>query len=214
MDPDRQADGVRPGPAGAPGEAAERLEYRFKPSLLGALWSFTLTADALIWRHGRREAVFPLDEIARLRLTYRPQSLQARRYRTDIIMTDGRRVALISVTWRAMLALTPQSRDYTAFVRALHQRLVARGSKAIGFCGLARPLYLAGLFGLGLIALAMLVLAIGALAQGYLSGAGFIVAFLALGGWQLGTYFWRNRPRTYRLDAVPDELVPPSGAAQ
>jgi hypothetical protein len=40
------------------------------------------------------------------------------------------------------------------------------------------------------------------------SGAAFIAAFLGFFLWQAGTFFRRNRPGTFRPDAVPETVLP------
>jgi hypothetical protein len=40
------------------------------------------------------------------------------------------------------------------------------------------------------------------------SGAAFVAAFLALFMWQAGNLFRRNRPGTFRPDAVPPLVLP------
>jgi hypothetical protein len=39
-------------------------------------------------------------------------------------------------------------------------------------------------------------------------GAAFIAAFLAFFLWQAGAFFHRNRPGTFRPDAVPPQVLP------
>ncbi len=56
--------------------------------------------------------------------------------------------------------------------------------------------------------LAIAALAVRALAVGAFAGAAFIAGFLALFLWQAGGFFLRNRPGTYRPDAVPRQLLP------
>ena len=54
------------------------LSYAYKPSLLGAPWEFRLTADALEWSIGRHQGRTPYDRIARVRLSFRPVTMQTR----------------------------------------------------------------------------------------------------------------------------------------
>lgn len=182
--------------------------YAFKPSLLGALWTFDLTPDALVWRAGRRDVAFPYADIVRLRLTYRPQSLQAQRYRADIVRRDGKRVAILSVTWRGMLAVTPQAKAYSAFMRELHTRLDRAGATTDFRTGLPGPLYWTGLGVLGVLALVLAALAIRAMFDGYWPGAAFVAGFMTLSAWQLGGFFRRNRPRLYCARDIPPDLLP------
>ena len=58
------------------------------------------------------------------------------------------------------------------------------------------------------VSLGLAALVARALQAGATSAAVLIVAFLALFLWQGGNYFRRNRPRLYRPDALPAELMP------
>ena len=40
------------------------------------------------------------------------------------------------------------------------------------------------------------------------SGSAFIAAFLGFFLWQAGNFFRRNRPQTFRPDAVPETVLP------
>lgn len=184
------------------------MHYSFKPSLLGAMWEFELTPEALLWRAGRRTGRWLYADIAQVRLTYRPQSMQAQRYRADLRHKDGGRIALLSVTWRGMLALSTQSDDYRAFVVELHRRLAAANSQTEYVSGLKRPLYALGLGMLVVLGIGMLLLCLRAIIEGAYAGAAFVVAFMAVGGWQMGGFMWRNRPGSYAPDQIPAKLLP------
>jgi hypothetical protein len=41
-----------------------------------------------------------------------------------------------------------------------------------------------------------------------IAGALFVVAFLAVFLWQMGGFLRGNRPGTYRLDALPADVLP------
>jgi hypothetical protein len=47
--------------------------------------------------------------------------------------------------------------------------------------------------------------------MGATAGALMVGGFLALFLWQVGTFFRRNRPGTYRPDAIPAEVLPAGG---
>ena len=57
-------------------------------------------------------------------------------------------------------------------------------------------------------ALALAALAVRALSEQAWGGAAFIAAFFALFLYQAGNFFRRNRPGTFRPDAVPPLLLP------
>jgi hypothetical protein len=58
------------------------------------------------------------------------------------------------------------------------------------------------------VCLALAALTARALQIGATAGAAVVGGFLALFLWQVGTFFRRNRPGTYRADAIPAEVLP------
>ena len=50
--------------------------YSYKPSLMGAAFEFRLRPDALEWSKGRYEGRTPYDRIQRVRLSFRPITMQ------------------------------------------------------------------------------------------------------------------------------------------
>src|SRR5258708_39636696 len=63
--------------------------YAYKPSLIGAAHRFELTGQGLSWRFAGRTGVWPYADIAGVRLSYRPVSMQAHRFRADITNRNG-----------------------------------------------------------------------------------------------------------------------------
>ena len=60
------------------------LHYAYKASLVGAAHQFELTEQGLSWRIAGRSGLWPYADIASVRLSYRPVSMQSRRFRADI----------------------------------------------------------------------------------------------------------------------------------
>ena len=58
--------------------------YAYKPSLMAAPWELRLKGDALTWRAGRHEGRVPYGRIARVRLSFRPATMQTRRFVTEL----------------------------------------------------------------------------------------------------------------------------------
>jgi hypothetical protein len=61
-------------------EAAAGLRYAYKASLIGSAHQFELTDQGLSWQVGGKSGVWPYADIARISLSYRPVSMQSRRY--------------------------------------------------------------------------------------------------------------------------------------
>jgi hypothetical protein len=182
--------------------------YTYKPSLMGAAWEFRLRGDALEWHAGRHQGRFPYARITRVRLSYRPVTMQSRRFVAEIWPAGGPKLTIASTTWRSMVEQTAQDEAYGAFIRELHRRLAAGGSAASLEIGLPPMLYWPGLVVFAGAALALAALTVRALQIGELAGAAFVGGFFALFVWQSGNYFRRNRPGRYRADAPPRDLVP------
>ena len=192
----------------AAGEGGPETRYAYKASLIGSAHEFELTDGGLSWRVGSRSGVWPYGDIASVRLSFRPVSMQARRFRADIDNAGGGRIAILSTTWQTAALMAPQDHGYRAFMAELHRRLRNAGSKAALIGGLGSKTYAAALALLTLLAIAMTGLLLRAVLTGEFWGALFLVGFAALFAWQIGGFVKRNRPRGYSFDALPDALLP------
>ena len=190
-----------------PNEAAP-ISYAYKASLVGAAHRFELTGEGLSWRIAGKSGVWPYAAIAGVRLSYRPVSMQSRRFRADIDGADRGRIALLSTSWQTSVLISPQDLDYRVFIVALHRRMAEAGSNAVLTGGLKPRLYIAALVLLALVGVAMTGLLIRAIMTGELAGILFLIGFAALFGWQVGGFVRRNRPQSYTFDHLPEALLP------
>jgi hypothetical protein len=189
-------------------EAAPAINYAYNASLIGSAHRFELTDDGLSWHVGSRSGLWRYDEISAIRLSFRPVSMQQRRFRADVSGADGRRIAILSTTWQTATLMATQDHGYRDFILALHARMAAAGSRAELTAGLGRATYAAALALLALLAVAMAALLARALATGEITGGLFVIGFAALFAWQVGGFIRRNRPQTYGFDQLPKQLLP------
>jgi hypothetical protein len=182
--------------------------YVYKPSLMGAAWELRLRPDALAWQVGRHQGRIPYGRITRVRLSFRPVTMQTRRFVTEIWSPDGPRLSIASTSWRSLVEQQMQDRPYGAFIRELHRRIAAAGAAASFETGTPAVLYWPGLAVFAGVAVALAALTVSALHVGAYAGAAVVGGFFGLFVWQSGSYFQRNRPGRYRPDAVPKALVP------
>ena len=187
---------------------AAATRYACKASLIGSAHQFELTEQGLAWQVGARSGVWPYADIAVFRLSYRPVSMQSRRFRADIERKDGQRIAILSTSWQTVALMAPQDREYRVFITELHARMQRAGSSATLIGGIKSGLYVAGVAMLALVAISITGLLARALATGEFGGALFLVCFAALFGWQIGGFIRRNRPQSYTFDALPKGLLP------
>jgi hypothetical protein len=189
-------------------QASPAVRYAYRASLIGAAHQFELTDVGLSWRVSGKSDVWPYAGIASIRLSYRPVSMQAHRFRADIENTGGARLVMLSTTWQTAALMAPQDNDYRAFIAQLHARMADAASKATLIGGLSPRIYGAAVLLLTLVALAMTGLLIRAIAVGEWAGILFLLGFAALFAWQIGGFIRRNRPQAYTFDHLPEALLP------
>jgi hypothetical protein len=187
--------------------------YSYKASLMGAAFEFRLRPDGLEWRKGRHEGRTPYGRITRVRLSFRPMTMQMRRFVAEIWPVDGPKLTIASTTWRSLVEQSAQDDAYGAFIRDLHRRMadqsLAAAPSQVSFeTGMSPVLYWPGLVLFAGASVGFLVLTVRALELAAYGGAALIGGFLVLSLWQSGVYFRRNRPGRYRPEAPPRYLVP------
>jgi hypothetical protein len=194
--------------AATPAHDVPAIRYAYKASLIGAAHRFELTDGGLSWRFAGRAGVWSYVDIAAVRLSYRPVSMQARRFRADLRHVEGGRIVIVSTSWQTAALMAPQDRDYRAFIVGLHERMAKAGSAAELTGGLGRKTYAAALALVALVGVMMFSLFVRALMVGMWGGVLFLIGFAALFGWQVGGFIRRNRPIRYGFDRVPEALLP------
>jgi hypothetical protein len=187
---------------------APGTRYAYKASLIGSAHQFELTEQGVSWRIAGRTGLWPYADIASVRLSYRPVSMQARRFRADIGEINGKRLAILSTSWQTAALMAPQDKDYRDFIAELHARMAKAGSRAVLTGGLGPRVYAAAIVCVALLAMAMSGLLLRAIVSGEWPGALFLISFAALFAWQVGGFIARNRPLTYTFGDLPKALLP------
>jgi hypothetical protein len=187
---------------------AESTAYSFRPSLLGAAREFKLTDDGIDWAVARKSGRIRFTEVRRLRMSYRPTSMQSHRFMTELWAQGAPKLEILSSSWKSMVEQQRLDRPYAAFVAELHRRIALATPSARYEQGSNPLLYWPGLIVFAGLALALAVLIVRGLQADTKAGAAFVGCFLLLLLWQGGNFFRRNRPGVYRPEALPAELLP------
>jgi hypothetical protein len=182
--------------------------YAYKPSRLAPVWQFQLAPDAIEWEAGTRRGRLPYADIRRMRLSFRPRSMQTHRFVAEIWPTRGGKLRLASSSPRGMAEYEAHDAAYAAFLDELHRRLAAAQSPATFEGGLAPLRYWPGVAIFAAVSLMLAALIVRALATANRSAALLLGALLAVFLWQGGAFFQRNRPRRYHPQAPPRDLLP------
>ena len=130
------------------------------------------------------------------------------RFVTELWADDATKLTIVSTSWKSMFEQERLDQSYAAFVTELHRRLAAAGTTARLEQGTHPLRYWPGLVIFAAVSLALAALTVRALQMQAFGGAAFIAAFLMLFLWRGGEYFRRNRPRLYRAEAPPADLIP------
>lgn len=188
--------------------AAESTAYAYRPSLLGAAWEFKLVGDGIDWSAGRKAGHIPFRTVRRLRMSYRPASMQSHRFMTELWADGAPKLEILSSSWKSLVEQERLDKPYAAFVAELHRRVALAAPPARFEQGSHPLLYWPGLIAFGGVSLGLALLIVRALQADSKGGAAFVGAFLVLFLWQGGNFFRRNRPGFYRPEALPPELMP------
>jgi hypothetical protein len=182
--------------------------YAFKPSLMGALCRLTLQPDALGWELGRRSGRIRYESIKAVRLSYRPVTMQSHRFITEVWSPDSPKIQIVSSSWRSIMEQERLDRAYSAFIAELHRRLAAAGTTTQFSTGLPVATYGVGIVLFAAVLGAVAIMAARTALAAEWTAAAVVGAFFLVFVYQLGTYFWRNRPGRYRPDAIPAGVLP------
>ena len=183
--------------------------YAFKPSLIGSLCQFTLKPDALEWQIGRRSGRIRYDVDPR-----RPAVVPAGddADRTASSPRSGPpgnpKIQIVSVSWRSIMEQQRLDAPYAAFIAELHRRLAAASSSAQFSTGLPLATYWVGVVIFSAVLIATGGLLVRAVSFGQWAPTAVVAIFFLVFAYQLGTYFYRNRPGRYRPDAIPADVLP------
>ena len=188
--------------------AASDPTYAFKPSLIGAMAEFTLKADAMDWHIGRRSGRLRYDRVLAVRLSYRPVTMQSHRFVTEIWSHDNPKIQIVSVSWRSIMEQERLDKAYSAFVTELHRRVAAANTTARFSTGLPAATYWVGIVIFGAVLIATAALFVRAMGSVQWAATAVVGIFFLVFAYQLGNYFYRNRPGRYRADAIPTDVLP------
>jgi len=184
------------------------FSYAYKSSLVGAPLEFQLAPDALEWRKGGIAGRTPYGSVRRIRLSFRPMTMQNYRFVTEVWPDSGPKLQIASTSWKSLVEHQRLDAEYRAFVSELSRRVGAAGGNTAFDTGSPAFLYWPGVLVFTGASFALAALAVRALQEQAWGGAAFIAAFFALFLYQAGNFFRRNRPGTYSPDAVPPLLLP------
>jgi hypothetical protein len=182
--------------------------YAYRPSVFGGMCAFRAAPGRLYWEIGRHSGDFAYSAIRRIRLSFRPVNLANQRYIAEIWAEGVPKLTVASTSWKSIVEQERRDGDYAAFIRALHARIAASGADPELIVGSPALIYWPGVAVMALMIAAFPVIIWRTAQAGASLAAVIIAAFMAYCCWQLGTFFYRNRPGRYALEALPAAVMP------
>lgn len=182
--------------------------YEHSPRPIGGPIKFTLKGDRLVVDSGRKVYEVRLGAVDTVRMTYEPGRFAQKAFRTKVRMKDGKTFTFSSLSWKSLVEAESLPGQYRAFTQALFEGIAQANPQARFVAGKPWILWAATtLVAIGsLLAMAYLIwraLTGGATAVALLGGL-----FAAVGVWQIEPMVRLNKPRPFRPDAPPAELLP------
>lgn len=187
---------------------ADAPHYSFRTSMMGPPHEFRLAADALEWTAGRRSGRVPYAAVQRVRLSFRPLSLQTHRFIAEIWGSGQPKLTIASTSWKSLVEQQRQDGAYRAFLTEFHRRVAAQAPGASYETGTAAFIYWPGVILFSGLLFGFAFLVVQALLEQSWAGALFIGVFGAVFVHQMGGFFWRNRPGRYDPAQMPDHILP------
>jgi len=187
---------------------SEIVSYSYRPSVFGAFREFSLTERSIDWAAGLRSGSIPFNRVRRLRVSYRPHSMQSHRFVTELWADGSPKLLISSSSWKSMMEQERLDGAYSVFVRELHRRLSCANSSTRFERGSNPLIYWVGVLVFAGAAVGLAALIVRALQAGATTSAAIVGAFLVFYLWQAGNFFRRNRPGTYRPDTLPADVMP------
>src|ERR1044072_1050540 len=120
------------------------LSYVYKSSLMGAPLEFPLAPDALEWRKGGIAGRTPYGAVRRIRLSFRPMTMQNYRFVTEVWPDSGPKLQIASTSWKSLVEQQRLDAEYSAFVSELSHRVGAAGGNTAFVTGSPALLYWPG----------------------------------------------------------------------
>lgn len=190
-------------------EFSPATHFAYKPTLVGAPLEFVLRDDRIECRRaGRTFAFVPYRDVRKVRLAFRPLTMQSYRFIAEIWSRGGPKLSLASSSPRGIVGHEQHDEHYKVFVTELHRRIAAAGGDVEYLSGSPSFLYWPGVvvfFGLCAGVLLLVKQAMESDSK---------VAFLVVGAmllfflYQTGMFFYRNRPGRYTPDTLPKDVMP------
>lgn len=182
--------------------------YAFRPRPFAAETVLDLKEREIVATRAGRDAVFPLREVATIRLFYTPRGINFSGYRAKIYSRSGKTVSFEDRSHKSLIEQERLEGSYRDFVRDLCARAEKANPDVLLHAG--RAVTMLALIGAVAAATTLLMgyflwRSLGAGSYGLALAIAVFTGYFALWSW---AYVTRNRPQTFRSSAIPPDVLP------
>lgn len=175
---------------------------------MGPAYEFALSKDSLDWAIGLRSGRVSYPMIRHIRLSYKPTNMASSRFITEIWPLNSAKIPIHSVSARSLIDMADQGDDYVRFLRELHRRVEAADANCVYEAGLPAWRWWPSVIVAVAAFLLVVYIAVQALIAAHYALTGIIVLIGGWFLWQIWHIVVRNRPRNYRYDEIPEDVLP------
>ena len=182
--------------------------YETRLTLFEKVRTFTIDgAKIRIEEEGRTTDIL-LSDIVDVRCRYHPTRFQLNRFECLLQAKDGIKIKIGNLFYLGVADFEDRSPDYRKFVVALHVALAKLSPNCAFHSGITQTsLYFIAAFLIGsMLTLAFLILFLGASFPG-MAVVKLIILILLI---PISIkWFYKNKPKKYRIHAIPTDVLPP-----
>lgn len=187
--------------------SAGEISYLHAPRPASMPVGFRLRGHQLVIERLGAEQVVPLNQVTEVRLTYEPRSFAQTLYRARLRLASGGNLSLHSVNFRSMVFADRQEEAYGAFVNALLPA-IAKANPQAQFVAGRTPFVWGALVATTIaIFLAIAYFVAFAFQEGEPAAIAIGLFIGAAGLWQMLPIVRLNRPRAFRPQNPPTEML-------
>lgn len=183
--------------------------YRYRRSALEPETTLAIEDGALRVTRNEAADVWPLPDIALVRLSFNPSRFDLARYQCRLIRRGGEKLVVTSTSFVGFGRFENQRDGYRDFIAALHQAMIDGGAVGARFMrGDSPKRYWSslGCAGAGLLMLLVALLVTGFIFIPAVAAAKLVVLLVTI-PWCV-KYARVNRPADYDPRSIPSELLP------
>lgn len=184
------------------------ISYETRLTLFEKVRTFSIQGATLRIEEEGRTNEIALTDIVEVRCRYFPTRVQLNRYECLLTVKSGMKIKIGNQFFRGVADFEDRSADYRKFVVALHVALSKQNPTCVFHSGVApSSFYLTAAFlALSMLTLAFLIIVMGASLPGF--AVIKLIILIAMIPISI-KWFYKNKPKIYRPQAIPTDVLPP-----